>query len=57
MRFENDEPTAKEIVFALKCNGYCDCDECFYKANRAYRNCQEVAKKDAACLIEKVVNL
>ena len=56
--FEDREPTAQDIINALRCGGFGkDCDECYYYGDRACRHCQEVAKSDAAGLIEKVVDL
>lgn len=54
---EDREPTAKEIVFALKCAGQCSCDEdCYYYGNRAALRCQNEVKRDAVNLIEKGIS-
>jgi hypothetical protein len=54
MEFEDREPTVQEVVFALRCGG-CqkDCESCYYYADRVYKACQEVARKDAADLLER----
>ncbi|MBQ7913758.1 MAG: hypothetical protein IJ308_08500 [Clostridia bacterium] len=54
-KFEDREPTTQEVLFALKCNGFEDCDDCYYKSDRPCFNCFDAARKDAATIIEKAV--